>query len=410
MIRMKKSLRKLIATAICLNILIQSVLAQDCKTTEELDAVPGKYLTAAQYPWPAARAEYFSKMTTAADKSMAKNTLEQIEKIEQKSHTGFNLTGGNWENTFSTQGYGFAGNTKLGNYYFQAALHEYFCGKGKLVRNSEFSTLLRIYVNTLPFNTLNKFIRNPFGSSIGNHYDFGFQFFDWKNHKPADVNARLIPLFTFITCNNTQLVDAINSGKNYFQDVADKDIKANSRSNVIHRYWFIKKDAVPVLVPVSRKEYLQNLLEYYEREQLHFAKLVTKLTSDRDPVVKRYGNWKADVNDKIAIVQKVLNDNTEQWLAKQAIVNKLEDASQNYKAKLTEQTNYNRFWKFYDKENKSEPLYKYNPDYFKAGTKGVAPPQLVTVAFRYVTIPSSLRILENFNKNFNFAELESLLR
>ena len=54
--------------------------AQECKTTADLDAAPGKYLTAAQYPWPAVRTEYFSKMNTAADKALAKQTLAQIEK------------------------------------------------------------------------------------------------------------------------------------------------------------------------------------------------------------------------------------------------------------------------------------------------------------------------------------------
>ena len=60
---------------------VQQAYAQDCKTNAELDAAPGKYLTAAQYPWPAARAEYFNKMATATDKAMAKQILGQIEKL-----------------------------------------------------------------------------------------------------------------------------------------------------------------------------------------------------------------------------------------------------------------------------------------------------------------------------------------
>jgi hypothetical protein len=64
------------------------VLSQDCKTDAELDAAPGKYLTAAEYPWPAVRAEYFKNMVAPADKATAKQTLEQIEKIEQQSHSG----------------------------------------------------------------------------------------------------------------------------------------------------------------------------------------------------------------------------------------------------------------------------------------------------------------------------------
>ena len=385
-----------------------SVQAQDCKTNADLDATPGKYLTAAQYPWPAARAEYFNNMKTAADKAMAKKTLEQIEKTEQQSHAGFNLTGGNWENTFSTAGYQYLSNTKLGQYTFQAALYEFFCANGKAKRNSEYSTVLRIYVNQLQLTTLDRFLSGPFGSSLGS-YDFGLQYADWKNHKPADVNAKLINLFTYITCNNSSLLEAINSGNGYFQDVAEKDIKPNNRSNYIYRYWFVKKNDLPVLIPVSRKEYLQSLLEYYEREKIYFQKLIAELTADRSNDIKYYSNWQADVDNKISIVNKALKENTEEWLAKQAIVNKVEDASQNYKAKLTEQTNYNRFWKFYDNGNKSQPLYKYNPEYFKADLKGSAKPQLISIAFRYVTMPLSLRLVDNFTKQFDFEAVKKLV-
>ena len=161
---------------------------------------------------------------------------------------------------------------------------------------------------------------------------------------------------------------------------------------------------------MSRKEYLQSLLEYYEREKIYFQKLIAELTADRSNDIKYYSNWQADVDNKISIVNKALKENTEEWLAKQAIVNKVEDASQNYKAKLTEQTNYNRFWKFYDNENKSQPLYKYNPEYFKAAAASPAKPQFISIAFRYVTMPSSLRMFNNFIKSFSFEAVKKILQ
>jgi len=382
--------------------------AQDCKTDADLDAAPGKYITAAQYPWPAVRAEYFSKMTTAADKAMAKQTLEKLEKVELQSRNNFNLTGGNWENLFVTVGYKYFGNAKLGAFTFESSLHEYFCVKGKSVRNSEYSSVLRMYVNALQLTTLDRFLSSPFGSSFGS-YDFGMQYADWKNHKPADVNAKLIDLFTYISCNNPELLEAINSGNNYFQDVPEKNIKPNNRNNSIYRYWFIKKKDSPVLVPVSRKEYLQSLLDYYEREKIHFTKLVAKLKEEHDNSIKYYNNWETDVADKIAGVKKALNENNEEWLAAQAIINPAADNEKRYNAHLPEQTNYNRFWKFYDKENKSVPLYKYNPAYFKNNTLNSAKPQIITIAFRYVTIPSSLRLLNNFTKNFDFELVKKMV-
>ncbi|ANH81165.1 hypothetical protein A8C56_09395 [Niabella ginsenosidivorans] len=384
--------------------------AQDCKTSAEVETMPGKYQPAAQYPWPAVKAEYFKNMVTAPDKAMVKKILADIENIEAKTHVSLTLTGGNWENIYSTKGYAYLGNTRLGQYSFEASLHEFFCLNGKLKRNDEAGTILRIYVNAIPFNTLSRFLDYPFGSSLG-EYDFGFQFLDWENHKPVNVNDPLIRLFNYFYCNNEQLIDAINSGKKYFQDVAEKDIKPNNRNNFIYRYWFVKKKDVPVLVPVSRKEYLQSLLEYYEREKLYFPKLISELSSNHNKGIEHnYGNWEADVTDKIGKVKKALSEQKDEWLQQQAVVNKIEDASQNYKAKLKEKTNYNRFWRFYDREDKSQPLYKINPDYFKRNNVGAATPQLITVAFRYVTIPSSLRILNNFTEYFDFEALKKLLK
>ncbi|MGC4100005.1 hypothetical protein [Ferruginibacter sp.] len=391
-------------------LLVQEVIAQDCKTNTDLDATPGKYLTAAQYPWPAVRAEYYNKMTGAADKATAKQILTQLEKIEQQSRNGFTLTGGNWENYYSTEGYNCAGAVKLGQYTFQSALYEYFCVKGKSVRNSEYSTVLRMYANNVQLNTLEPYLTNPFGSSMGGTYDLGFQYMDWKNHKLSEPNAQLISLFTYLSCNSASLVDAINSGKNYFQDVAEKDIRPNNRSNYVYRYWFIKNKAIPVLIPVTRKEYLQSLLEYYEREKLYFPKLVTKLTDEHDNGVKQYSNWQADVEGKIAVVKKVLSEQKEDWLNAQAVINRIEDGSKNYKAGLTEKTNYNRFWTFYGSENKSVPLYKYNPEYFKTITQNPAKPQIITIAFRYITVPSSLRLLNNFTENFDFEAVKKLVQ
>lgn len=391
-----------------ITVLSQRALAQNCKTNADLESTPGKYLTAAEYPWPAVRAEYFANMATTKDKAMAKQIAGQIEKAEQQSHAGFKLTGGNWENYYASKGYEYLGNTKLGQYRFESSLHEFFCLNGKLKRNDEAGTILRIYVNEIPTNTLDRFLQLPFGSSMGD-YDFGFQYQDWKNHKPADVDAQLIGLFTYFSCNNDQLIKAINSGDDYFQDVPEKDIKPNNRSNYIYRYWFVKKKDIPVLVPVSRKEYLQSLLEYYEREKLYFPKLVKQLTQDHDNGVRQYSSWEADVADKIAVVKKTLNEHDTDWLSAQAVINRLEDGSQNYKAGLKERTNYKRFWKFYDNQNKSETLYKYNPEYFKNTAQGPAKPQLITIAFRYVSMPLSLRILDNFTRHFDFDTVKKML-
>jgi hypothetical protein len=387
----------------------QQVDAQTCKTTADLDGVPGQYLTAAQYPWPAARAEYFRELNTAADKALAKKTLELLEKAEQPSRVGFNLTGGNWESTFSSNGYEYAANTKLGKYYLQTAHREFVCVSGKLKLNSEFGTVLRMHINYIPVNTLNRFLQNPFGTSIG-EYSLGFQYADWKNHKPTDTGDKLISLFSYITCNNPSLLEAINTGQNYFQDIDQKNVKLNTRVPHVYRYWFVKKNTAPVLIPVSRKEYLLSLLEYYEREKLHFTQLIAKFTADKNNSgLKSREGWETSLNEKISIVKNTLATQNEDWLNAQAVVSRSEDTYQNGKNKFKEKINDNRFWQFYDSEKRGEPLYQYNPEYFKTNTKGAATPQLITVAFRYVTMPSSIRLLDNFTEKFDYAAYAKLL-
>jgi hypothetical protein len=374
-----------------------------------LEGVPGQYLTAAQHPWPAVVAQYFDAMKTPAEKAMARKTLEQIEKLEQQSRVGFSLTGGNWENTFSSKGYAYAGNAKLGKYYLQTGHHEFICVSGKLKRNAEYGTVLRVHINDIPVNTLDRFLQNPFGTSMG-EYNFGFQYADWKNHKLTDPEDKLISLFTYLSCNNTSLLDAINTGQNYFQDIAEKNVKLNTRVPLVHRYWFVKKNNAPVLIPVSRKEYLLSLLEYYDREKLHFPKVIAKLTADRDQSgLKSYDGWETTVNEKIELVKNTLATQSEDWLNTQAVVSRSEDVYQNSKNRLKEKINYNRFWMFYDSEKRGEPLYQYNPEYFKTATRGAATPQLITVVFRYVTLPSSLRLLNNFTDKFDYAVYQKLL-
>ncbi|OSZ76821.1 hypothetical protein CAP36_10315 [Chitinophagaceae bacterium IBVUCB2] len=405
---MKEILKKIMLVSAAM-VYIQSSYAQNCKTREELDAAPGQYLTAAQHPWPAARADYFINLKTVADKAIAKKTLEQVEKTEQQSRIGFTLTGGNWESTFSSNRYEYAGNTKMGSYYLQTAHYEFFCASGKQKRNSEYGTVLRVYANAIPLNTLNRFIKRTFDDRMGDK-NFGFQYADWKNNlnKPGD---KLISLFNYLSCNNTSLLEAINTGQNYFQDVAEEDVKMNTRVPHIYRYWFVKKNTtVPMLIPVSRKAYLLSLLEYYEREKLQFVKTITVFTADRDKSgLKQIEEWETAVNEKIDIVKKILATEKEDWLNEQAITNRTEDVYQNSKYKLKEKINYNRFWKFYDGEKKSEPLYQYNPAYFKTSSAGAAAPQFITIAFRYVTMPSSLRLLHNFTNKFDYAAYVKLL-
>lgn len=364
-----------------------------CISKEELATAAGKHFTAAQYPWPAVRAGYFNKMTTAADKTTARQTLEQIEKLEQQSQAGFTVAGGTWEAYYSTEGYEYAGNTKLADYRFQTAFHEYLCINKKVDRNSEYSTVLRAYVNKLPVNTLNQFMRG-----MAKTGDERYLQKDWKAYK-AGVASPEINLFTYLECSNRELIAAINSGKGYWQNVPENEITKNTY-NHIYRYWFVKKADVPLLLPVSRKEYLESLLEFYDREPLYLPKSINYTSISEEGRQIYYGNIPTVIASKKAIVNKVLKENSAEWLSRQAVVNGQEDLYLNQKQKLPEYSSNFTFHKFYDNEKGGGPLYKYNPAYF-SGKPSPASPEFIVVVFRYVSMPAHLRLINNFTDNFD---------
>ncbi len=368
-------------------------IGDPCISGEELEKMPGKYLTAEAYPWPAARAEYFKKMTTPTDKATAKQTLERIQKLEQQSRSGFTLAGGFWEAYYATEGYNYFAGKKLADYRFQTAFHIYLCIKNKIERNNEYSTVLRVYVNSLPLNTLSRYIKsivNPNGK-----YDYK----DWKNYKPG-IAAPAIDLFTYLECSNKELIAAINSGKDYWQDIPENQIRKDTYDH-IYRYWFVKKANAPLLLPVSRKEYLESLLEFYDREAMSLPKSTNYELGSAEQRQRYFGDLPAVLASKKAIVNKTLKENTAEWLSQQAVINRQEDVYLNQKQKLPEYSSDFTFHKFYDNEEKAAPLYKYNPAYFSGSVQNAASPQFMTIAFRYVSKPAHLRLINNFTAKFD---------
>ncbi|WP_028296955.1 hypothetical protein [Olivibacter sitiensis] len=369
-------------------------IGDPCTSKEELARMPGKYFTAEEYPWPAARAEYFKKLTTAQEKTSAKQVLGTIEKLEQQSRADFALAGGTWEAHYSSEGYHYFENRKLADYRFQTAFYEYLCIKNKVDRNDEYSTVLRVFVNSLAINVLQKHLSNAFSDNLSN-----YAYKDWKNYK-SGAEAPKIALMNYLAGKNPDLIAAVNSGTGYWQDVPENEISKDTYDPIC-RYWLVKKADVPLLVPVSRKEYLESLLEYYEREALYIPKSNNYGFSSAEQRQRYFGDLSAVLTNKKALVNKVLKENSAEWLSKQAVVNPVEDTYLNQKQNLPEYSSDLTFYKFYDNEKEASPLYKYNPDYFSDNVENAAKPQFMTIAFRYVSKPAPLRLIKNFTDNFD---------
>ncbi len=382
----------------------QGSLGQSCNNEDDAATMPGRYHTAAQYPWPSARAEYFKDLL-ATDRPTAKGVCEQIEKLEQNSRNSMAPTGGSLENTFTAYGYKFYNNKKMAAYGTVSALYKWNCYKNKITRNTEFSTVLRVFVNRIPFN---EWERNaPIRMAFPNP-DYKYFYKDWKNKKPG-VDADAIELFNYISYNENaskELLQAINTGNDYWQNIPEKEIKPNSFDH-IYRYWFIKKSEKPLLVEVTRKEYLESLLAYFEREKLHLTEKTQKLYDNEK---KYYENWQSVIENKKQRVLSALKDNETEWLSKPAIVNRDEDIYQNQKEKLPEYISDFTFRKFYDNEGKAQRLYKMNPAYFSGNVQKPGDPAFIVLSLRYVSKPAHLKLMNNFTKNLNRAAWQKLLK
>ncbi len=369
----------------CLLIISEIDAQKPCQNSAELDSIAGKYENAAAYPYPARRAEYFRYLKTPAEKALAKRVIEQIENLELKSRANFNLTGGVIKNQFDSADYEYYGKHLLGGYRFDSHWYEYYCAKGKQDVSPGYSTVLRIGVNLPLSESFGVRVRYAFGGKLTS-----FNSVRYKNWK---ANTKITPRMAhmqFLEVSSEDFLKTLNSGKGFYQTVPENEIRKGERQ-YIQRIWFFTKNNLPYIVPVSRKEFLEALLEYYEIEKEYFD----LRKNEAKP------NWASQYAAKKASVQKILTENNETWLMKQAIVDRgISDNSEKYG-----EFGFERF----SENANGVKLYKFNDAVFSNDPKDAAKPKLIIVSYRFVPLPSSLRLIDNFTKNFDFNSVQKLV-
>lgn len=406
--------------------------AQTCQTSKDLEAIPGKQIDAANNEWPQQRAHWFDALGTQANKTTANTVLTKIETLEKQSRSNFVFTGGVLKSGFSSKEAAYtASQFLLANYDLNIGCHEYICVKNALKVNSEYAIVFRAYVNRFKdiqyaFNTLDK---QAFYAT------------------PYKFDSKYIKLHDFIRIPDKAMFDAITSnGKGFYQDVPDDKVKPGNRSIFITRHWYITKAGTLILVPVTRKEYLEALLEYYDREKLQTTNTIAEIEKTYATRVKnaagnqqrlddakrsytidlaRYPDWQQRIATKIELVNKALKENSE-WLSKPAVVKvKQENLSwRNYygqgpneyvtidgynadtkeDAQKTGAFTFSGFWD----DKGGDVLYKYNPEYFKGNASPIAP-RMIDLAYRYVKTPLGDKLVDNFTRNFDFEAVRKLI-
>ncbi len=389
---MKPKFLLLIASFLAANFL----LAQPCKITEDLVKLPG-VLKPDLIPG-------FTRNSTfkPVEGPAVLKTLDASVQIMKKN---FSLQGGvakywykaNFREHFDVYEYP--------GYELVVAFYQDVCVDGKKTFSSEYTVDFAIRAN-------HEFI----------YFDNGPGFIDFYKDK-ARYGELPISIFTYLSYPPAQ-AEKMNSGKGYFEE--DDGNKFRPHSDVYRRF-FILKEGMPLLVPVSRKELLEGLLELYEREKkYHVKRLQAKLDEsvrymaqyeksgnksmyqnhleNKQKAEKDLAELDGLINKKKTEVEEKLKAESPEWLAKQA-THKFHDT------RFTEHTikESSRFKGFYEGPD-ANAVYRFNPA-LAASKKGrTGEPLFFHVRYRYKAGETfSQQITDGFVKNFDFEALRKLL-
>jgi len=411
-------------------VLIQQANAQDCISSKDLEGVSGKFIDAAHFEFPQQKANWFNQLGTTGNKAIANTILTKIETLERQSRSNFNLTGCVLKTSFSgNKPVIIANQYQLASYELNMGCYEYICVKNKMMVNSEYSNVFRAYVNRY--------------TGIENAYSFADDNYFYET--PRKYNGQFIALCNFIKMDGSK---NINNAKGYYQDIDEATVKQGNRSVFMTRHWYFTKPDVLLFVPVTRKEYLEALLVYYEREGLMVIDKIKEIEKEAAGMMKdpqkypqlyesgkrslvagkaKYPDWQQKIETKKAIVQKALKENTVAWLEQPAVV-KAKAERFSWKNNYGPGSNDNVSVEIYNADSKEDAqktgaftfsgfwdtkggatLYKYNPNYFKGAEKDQAKPYMIELTYRYVKTPLGQSLVENFTKNFDFDEVRNML-
>jgi hypothetical protein len=399
-----------------------------CTGQGDADTQPGVYTNHTNPKYP-----FVIKATSPLEKGYMTNQLIAIEKLEEASRKNFQLTGCvarvNFSNITSTNG-----NYIHRGYEYQLAAYQNVCHVTQHIVKTvdEYRTVLRVDINPslvqstvaaggtgdFSFSTIRYEI--PIDAIQGPGYD------KERRNKPSRVSQYISEKILLTGRSNNykenhkDFLKLVN-GEGYVENWMNGDRYGTNGPNsylFIDRHYMITKPGIPLLIPVSRKQFLEDMLEYFEIEKANFYYDVDRQIKENTGNTSDYGKKRMDVlqADKAAYpkfyetkktkVKELLATQKEDWLQQQAIVAN-SNITYDAKDRLKELGN------FYDKEDEyKSALYVLNPEYFKQSTNQPAKPIFMEVQFRYEISADkgfSKRLFDNFEKNFDMDALRKML-
>lgn len=371
---------------------------------------------------------------TAADKTTMLKNLIAIEKLEEASRKDFKLTGCAARVSFASWGNSEYGKYIYARYGYQLGVYQYVCHVTEHLPKivDEYITVFRVEAN--PYIAIGTKAGGTGEFSINGQIRYeipveakeGASFENDKKNKPSNVSQYISESDMLANRSNDyknkhadflKIINGEGYTENWMSGSKYDKLSADSYTSIDRRY-LITKPGVPLLVPVSRKHYLEDMLQYLEIEKANFLYSHAKM-------VKSYANETADwAKKKMALLEQDLKDYPKiyeakksklndllanqkpEWLQKQAVV---DNNNRTYDAKKRLEN----LGKFYDAEDEyTSALYVLNSAYFKASNGQPTKPLFMEVQFRYESGKGkgfSTRLIRNFEKNFDMNTLKKMI-
>jgi len=415
---------------------------QDC-TAESVQKEPGRFLDAhIGYATGGGKAGYST--TEIANSKKMMTAFENICKPKLQ------FTGGQAKASFGLNSKSFYNQQQVGSYTYNLGFHQFVCNiqTHKLAIVDEYQGVLRVIANP-SFQTV-------FHSLEGRAEAYKIP------ANSQNINAPFIAIYNYYAFIDNRLVNAINNG-NGFIDVTTQGIGDQLNQSqgmvlenkpgkgygwngsngfvtmgavgLIYHHALITHTDIPFFIPVSRKKFLTDLLEFYDREKpelvanmqdriKNLAKTIIESQKNNSSYLQDQKNRQAvqeqSAKDILTIseqkkqtVAKLLQSKDENWLNQQAIVqgdNKAFTVPNNRNINAKEIYGNFYFTEFYT-GTEGLKLYQINPEYLKKYPPGGAKPAVIDVMYRFRTGEKFLMgIKETFIDQLNPNEFRKLLQ
>ena len=378
-------------------ILCNTAFSQPCKTTDDLLSIPGSLKDHTKFP-------IGGGSFTAQEKPVAIKTLIAAENLCKKN---FSLKGGEASGWFQVEDGGYYDVYKFSSYRMKLAFYQYVCVEGKKTNSDEYTVDFNIAVNP----------------DLGNKYFLAANPGTDEFYVNRATSGYLpIPIFRYLSMP-AATGESINSGKGFIDDAKNN----YSKHSDVYRNWYITKPGTVVLLTVSRKEFLQSLLEFYDREKIFIAKRMNAKISESVRYMAQYqksGNkamYQSHLENKQA-AEKTLAETEALFRSKRQLPEELlkkdtawlqQPATLDPKKPLQFDNKYCKesmvFTGFFSGPD-AKTIYRYNPALAASLKTQPAKPLFFLVQYRFKSEEQfSKQITEGFVKNINMETLKSLL-